>query len=275
MMEESIGGGVDAVSIMSEKKPVSMKVRNQQLRDQIVQEVLDKVLPTLGDCGDSEKVFRPMDSFHIRWLRLIGCLSLNLHDAILSGSIEEVERTLKKLCKGPFATPELINEYNQAGMTPLSVAAKLNDLDICAELVDYHAIIECVDEGTGRTPLFHAVQNRNHDLIFLLLKYNANANVGDMQCMTPLMLASSTDDYKTVRMLCKANADVDLQDECGWTAVHYAVYGNAVKSLAILLHEGADREIRDINGKKALTFATFRDYDQCISLLCKKHVPLA
>lgn len=252
-------------------------VRNRQLREQIIEEVLANILPTLGNYDDHNKilVYRQEDTSFVKWLKFIGCMSMDVHDAVISGDFQEFQRTIKKLCTGPLAKPELLNEYNSQGMAPLSVAAKINDLDICAELIDYQAEIECPDELTGRTPLFHAVQNKNHDLVFLLLKYGANPNVADMQCITPLMVAASSDDYKSVKLLCKGNADVDLQDERGWSAVHYAVYGNAPRSLAILLHEGANRNLRDLNGKRPLTFAKFHDYGECISLLCKKHVPLA
>ena len=236
-----------------------------------MQEVLDEVLPNLGDFENNGAIkARPEDSAFVKWMKFLGCMAMDIHDAVLAGSLDEVQRTIKKICVGPQAKPELSNEYNSEGLTPLSLAAKINAFEICAELMDNHAEIECPDMDSGRTPLCHAVENKNHDLVYLLLKYGANPNVADMQCVTPLMVATSSDDYKSVKMLCKANADVDMQDERGWTALHYAVYANAIRSASVLVSEGADRDLKDMNGKKPLKFAKYHNYGELISLLSDK-----
>lgn len=107
------------------RKPVVM---DRDVRNQLIDEVLQQVLPSFGMYNNKDKEeFHPPDAFHIRWLKFIGCLSLDLHDAVLSGSLSEVERTLKKLCKGPLAKPELVNEYNSEGMTALFVHCNKNE----------------------------------------------------------------------------------------------------------------------------------------------------
>ncbi len=258
-------------------KPGSSKfsARNRQFRDVIMQEVLSTVLPTLGNYEGGDIKKRPEDSTMIKWMKFIGCMAMDIHDAVISGSIDEASRTIRKLCVGPQAKPELINEYNEEGFAPLSLAARINAFEICAELIDHHADVECPDMETGRTPLCHAVQNKNHDLVYLLIKYGANPNVADMQCITPLMMASTADDHKTVKMLCNANADVDMQDERGWTALHYAVYSNAIRATAVLLGEGADRDLKDSNGRKPLKYAQYHEYGELISLLSDKQGALS
>ncbi len=256
----------------SMKGSTKLAQQHNIIREKIVQEVISEILPDMGSYanGTFDKHIVKEDSFTVKWLKLLGCMAMDLHDAVLAGSVDELKRTITKLCVGPKATPEMINAYDQEGRTALSLAAKVNHNIMCLELIESNAIVECPDESTGRTPLYYSVQNRNHELSKLLLASGAKANTADFQCVTPLMIACIKDDYKHVKMLCDAHADVDMQDEQGWTALHYAVMNDAQRCLAILLSEGADREIRDLNKRKPLHFARFHEYGNCVAMLEEK-----
>jgi hypothetical protein len=243
-----------------------------QIREKIIQDVMNEILPDLGGYADGSLVQRGVasDNFFVVWFKFLGCLAMDLHDAVLSGSLDEVKRSVRKICTGPNAKPELMNAYDARGRTAFSVAVASNLFEISLELFDNSASIECPDEETGRTPLFHAIQNRNFEMTKFLLTQGAKANTTDLQCVTPLMLACSNDDDKLARLLTDANADVDLQDERGWTALHYAITRKAEKCVKLLLEEGADRNLRDMNRRKPIHFAKFHDFGNCVALLSDK-----
>jgi hypothetical protein len=238
-----------------------------QLRDAVLREVLEAVMPDIGayDIDGMASRAAPEKSQFKQMLKFLGLLNLDLHEAVLSGSLRHVNNSIKQLAKnGDLA---LVNQYDEAGRTPLSLAVKIHNLDMVESLLENEALPDVVDEASGRTPLMFAVLGRSFDIAQLLLKYSASVDMADFKCVTPLMLAVSNRDLKSVGLLCHSLSEVDLQDENGWTALHYSVMNNAPKCILALLKEGADRSIRDMNKRRPLDLARFRDYGDCVALL--------
>ncbi len=261
----------------SEKKvdPKSaLLIQRNEMKERIVAEVLEKILPTEDDYDEDGRNTEPTKKKTnqnyermIRWMKIIGCLEMDLHDAVLSGSHLQVRKTLLQLTKGKDSNPEIINAYDQHGCTPLSYAVKIKSPDCLEALLDFDAMVDFIDEKTGRTPLFYSVNNGTHQMSVMLLKRGSNPNAVDFQCVSPLMIAASRNDAKHVRMLCSVLADVDIQDENGWTALHYAAFMDAPDAINALLAEGASRLIKDRNKRKPLHIARFKKHGNCIASL--------
>lgn len=266
------GVEISSSSRKSSRKSTKFGQQQNDVREKIVKEVLDQIMPDLGAYAIDGTISKPVaqKSAVFKWLQFFGCLTLDLHDAILTGYVSQVKYSIAKITIGKNAQPERINEYDSEGRTALSLAAKIDNLEMVQELLDANALCDIVDEGTGRTPLYYSVQNRNQAMTKMFLNRGASANTADFQCVTPLMIACTTNDHRHVQMLCDGHADVDLQDERGWTALHYATVNNAEKCVALLLREGADRDLRDINRRKPIHFAKYKDYGNCIAILSSK-----
>lgn len=263
------------------KKSAASKVLRQrnEIRAKVVKDVMDKIMPDIGayDVDGTTQARKESEAgaFFVRWMKFIGLLELDLHDAVLTGSIRRVRGSIRKLKSGKNPQPELINQYDENGYTPLSLGVKVNDTEIVEALLDAGAIPDLVDEVSGRTPLFFSIQLGNHAMTALLISHGASVNMPDFKCITPLMVAASLNDAHHCEILTQHFAEPDIQDENGWTALHYATMANAISCVGFLVEIGADKNIKDINKRKPIHFAKFKEYGEIISILAGKGGTLA
>lgn len=241
-----------------------------KLRDQVLKEVMDEIMPDIGAYdidGMANRVVKSEEGKLSRFLKFVGLKGLDLHEAILSGSTKHVRRAIKKITVGKNANPAMINQYDELGRTPLSMAVKILNIEMIDMLLDHDALPDIVDEDTGRTPLFFSVLQRAHIISQTLISYKATIDMSDFHCVTPLMLAASLGDLHHLKMFVDRNADVDARDENGWTPLHYAANANSKQCLYYLMKEGANRHLRDMKNRRALDIARFRNHGECIALL--------
>lgn len=262
---------LEAAQESVKKRSKFINARNK-LRDNVLKEVMAAVMPDIGnyDIDGMAKRAAPEKSKFKIWMRFLGLMDLELHEAVLSGSVRMTKRSINKIMNpGKGKTPDrtLMNQYDDQGRTPLSIAVKIKNIEMVMDLVENDALPDVCDESTGRTPLMFSVQNKTLDISKYLLKYNASVDMSDFQCVTPLMLAVANKDIKHCELLCVRLADVDAQDENGWTPLHYAVLNNAPQCVVYLIEEGADRSIRDINKRRPLDLARYKNFGECIAIL--------
>ena len=245
-----------------------INARNQ-LRDTVLKEVLAAVMPDIGsyDIDGMSKRAAPEKSKVKQFLKFFGLIDLDLHEAVLSGSVRHVRRAVGNIMKAKEPDPSMMNRYDEQGRSPLSIAVKIKNAEIVEVLLDNEALPDVCDESTGRTPLMYSVLGHTLDISNLLLKYNASVDMPDFQCTTPLMLAAAGKDLKQCQLLCKRLAEVDAQDENGWTPLHFAVLNDSPKIIEHLLSEGANRSLRDHNKRRPLDLARFKNYGECIAML--------
>jgi ankyrin repeat protein len=70
--------------------------------------------------------------------------------------------------------------YNEEGLNPLALAAKLNEIEIVKILLKNGVSIEVenmADIDYQEIPLFIALENNNYEMIKLLIDYKANINI--------------------------------------------------------------------------------------------------
>lgn len=113
-----------------------------------------------------------------------------------------------------------VNIANHQGMTPLMLAAEMNNFLCIDALLENGALIDSQD-NQGRTALFHAAQHRKngHGAIISLLANNADVNMPDEQGWTPLMIAVARGDVQTIERLFDAGADINQTNEEGKSSV--------------------------------------------------------
>ncbi len=254
------------------RNPVASKLmkKNNEIKAKVVKEVLDQVLPDIGayDIDGTTKQRKQSETAAslVRWLKFFGCLELDVHDAVLTGSIQRVQGSLRKLQEA--GKGELVNQYDENGYTPLSLAVKINDLEIVEALLHAGALPDILDEGSGRSPLLFSVQLGSSTISELLLNHGASVNMPDFKCITPLMIATSLNDLPMCQLLCsRLEVELDIQDENGWSALHYGSMTNAVECVKFLIAEGADKRLRDVNQRKALHLAKFKQHGECVAVL--------
>lgn len=255
----------------NEKALKSFTTLRADLKERIVKNILEDVLPDIGAYdmdGMMAKQEAKRKGFYVTMLKFFGCWTLTLHETVLTGSLKHVEEFLKKMTTGKNANPLIVNQYDEFGRTPLSYACKMQRGDIVEALIFYKAMPDICDESDGRSPLLYAIQNGARDISNSLVQAGASANLCDFNCVTPLMVAAARNDIHHTILLINRGADVDAQDlKTGWTPLHYAAYANAPDILILLLDEGADRNRRDLKKRKPIHIAKFQEHGECTHVL--------
>ena len=256
-------------SLQSKGKKNFVQAR-QELKDKIIKEVMEQVLPDIGlydvsapQVTNTKKWYDPF----VRLGKIFGLVPLSPHEGVLCGNENFLERALEKVHQGKKSNRALLCTYDDGGMTPLSLAAKTNQVAMVQQIVARHVDVDVPDLYTGRTPLYYAARLANYTMVKILCSNGgANPAFGDYKSVTPLMMAAYTNDYRSLELMLnprmlkgKHFVEVDQVDDNGWTALHYAVLGCANKTCRVLLKNGADRRIKDLTKKTPQNLARFLD----------------
>jgi len=244
-----------------------------EMKERIIKQVMDEMMADIGAYDvDEEPPQREEKWYDVFFgcFRFFGCMNMDLHDAVLSGSERSLDNTLEEVHGGKKSNRAKINVLNKQGCTPLSMAVKAGQAGMVFSILNRKIDPDVPDLETGRTPLYYAALNGREDICKLLVDAGAKCDFGDFHAVTPLMLASSRELAKTLSYMINKNRpfpDLDAQDDNGWTCLHYAAFGNASQCCRILVDYGADRAIKDKNKRKAIHLAKFNDYGDCESAL--------
>ena len=126
-----------------------------------------------------------------------------------SGSLTDLKEILED-------KPELIDQKNLAGYTPLILACYSGNNQVAKYIVDRTNTIN-LNNGYG-TALMASVVKANEELVNYLLEHDADVNVSDANGTTALHYAVIFNKSSIAEKLIKSNARFDLKDNRGNTA---------------------------------------------------------
>lgn len=250
-----------------------------EVRDMVMKVVMNEVLPDIGSYDVNATVISRKSKYNGPFwgpvkmvLKFLGCWPLNLHEIILNGNFNQIEKKCKKImemCEKQNLDPKQeINCFDDVfKQTPLSLTVKTKNPDFVLLILSQGGIPDFPDMETGRTPLMFSVLNGTYSISESLIQYGASVNMCDNKCVTPLMLAAVNNDARHCKLLCDKLADFDAQDENGMTPLHFAAYGNGHEAAAYLVKQGARRDLKDSNKRKAIHLARFMGYGLTVSVL--------
>src|SRR5262249_52743372 len=122
----------------------------------------------------------------------------------------------------------LLNSY-RSGKHEIPAMLIAAGADVNAATTDAGSVKNGPIDSFGLTPLMVAAELDDPGAISALLQAGAKIDATDHRHMTPLMMAVATDEAKpaNVRRLIEAGADVSVKDRYGETALDWArKYGN-------------------------------------------------
>jgi len=103
-------------------------------------------------------------------------------------------------------SPDLVNEANSQGQTPIDLAVSRADIDVVESLLDHGAVINKQEKLFGAFPLMQAVVRNRPEITQLLLERGANVNARDHEGHTALSCATSLGLNRIARMLLDCGA---------------------------------------------------------------------
>lgn len=160
-----------------------------------------------------------------------------------------------------------------AGMTPLHIAVSMgkDGLGAARLLLEAGADPNIQMIGGGPNPLYDAVASNDADMVELLLKHGAIADVFDRGIGSCLVgMAAIENQTRILRALIGAHADVNHADRYGVTPLHLAASKGFGECVEMLARAGANVNARTKKGVSILEVAERRpDPPETIALLKK------
>ena len=143
--------------------------------------------------------------------------SKSIFDVARSGTVAEVQELMKQ-------NPDVINQVNENGFSPLILACYRGNTDVADFLIENVKDVNYKSrEGTALAGL--AIKY-NKDLVEHLLKKKAGPNIADETGYTPLFWAVKSGNKDLVEQLLKYKADKTKKDSMGMTPFEYALQTN-------------------------------------------------
>jgi len=161
-----------------------------------------------------------------------------------------------------------VNARSSSGMTPLHVASKLGHVELARMFLESGAVVDAMDVRRKATPLRNAVDHWCTDIVELLLKHGADANV-QAYGSNPLLEAANEGHVHIVKLLTAAGAKVDCRHmTTGETPLIRAAAGGHVKVVQYLIDElDADVNATDGEGQTALIRAIEMNHKSVVDFL--------
>lgn len=149
----------------------------------------------------------------------------SVFDIARSGTLTELKEAMKK-------NPDIINQTNENGFSPLILACYRGNSEVADFLIDHVKDLDYKSqEGTALAGLSIRY---NKNLVEHLLKKNANPNIADGTGTTPLFWAVKSGNKELVELLLKYKADKVIKDSMGITPFEYALKSNNTDIINLL-----------------------------------------
>lgn len=149
----------------------------------------------------------------------------SIFDIARSGTVAEVQELMKQ-------NPDVINQINENGFSPLILACYRGNTAVADFLIDNVKDVNYKSrEGTALAGL--AIKY-NKDLVEHLLKKKADPDIADATGYTPLFWAVKAGNKDLVQQLLTYKADKTKKDSMGMTPFEYALQTNNKEIINLL-----------------------------------------
>ncbi|KAA0127368.1 ankyrin repeat domain-containing protein [Chryseobacterium sp. SN22] len=149
----------------------------------------------------------------------------SIYDIARSGTVDEVKELMKQ-------NPDIINQTNDSGFSPLILACYRGNVEVAKFLMDHVKDINYKSpEGTALSGLS---VKYNKELAGYLLSKGANPDIADASGATPLFWAVKFGNKEMTELLLKHKADKAIKDAQGMTPFEYALQTNNKEIINLL-----------------------------------------
>ncbi|GMM38695.1 Nas6 protein [Saccharomycopsis crataegensis] len=173
----------------------------------------------------------------------------------------------KKFSKFEIEIDDLVDD---AGWTPLHIAAALGNLEII-ELLITHDPEPTINQQTnaGQTVLHLSASKNLYETTAYFLKHGASARVKDKKGQYPIFRAASIGSIRLVELLCtEGKSQLNNKDNFGWTILHHALAEGHGDVAIELVKRGANPNIESGDGQTPVEVSV----DQKIEKYFRQHL---
>lgn len=186
-----------------------------------------------------------------------------MHDAVQEGNLARIDSILT-------LNPDLLESKNDAGLTPLNLAAYIGQMEIITFLLDKGADIFTGD-NEGSMPIHNAAANGQKEVVeFLVNEKGIDVNVIDDNDVTPLHFAAGSGNIEMVRFLISKGVDINARSNIGGIPLHNAIFRDSIDVIKLLIDSGSDVNIANQWNVQAIHLATHRGNPEVVKLLIEK-----
>jgi ankyrin repeat protein len=188
--------------------------------------------------------------------------------------LNQFERVRQLLIDKPsFDVNEVENRSSRKALLHV-IASKPGAQSLMRFLVEERSANIDVTDGTGRTPVYIAVENENFDSARYLIARGANLEKKLRDGTTALSNAAYADKSKFVQLLLENNADVKSVDNNGRTPLSRTAISGAEAACRLLLVHDANPSLADDSGWTPLFYAAINNRENICLLFLKKGVDI-
>lgn len=184
------------------------------------------------------------------------------------GVVMSVEAYVADLAGGNAALLSLQQNMQDAGNTPLMIAAASGDADRVRQLLRRPADINGKNKF-GSTALMGAAAGGYEDVVAMLLKRKAQVNMRSKNGANALIFAAKNGHAGVVAMLLKRGAKHNVPDNVGATPLMYSVANGHTGVVRLLLAAGANINYRNRHGMTPLKLAQETEDKELVALLTR------
>lgn len=149
----------------------------------------------------------------------------SVFDIARNGTVAELKDLMK-------TNPDVINQTNENGFSPLILACYRGNTEVADFLIDNVKDLDY--KSQDGTALAGLSVRYNKNLIEHLLKKNANPNIADSTGTTPLFWAVKSGNKELVELLLQYKADTTMKDSMGMTPFEYALKADNKEIIKLL-----------------------------------------
>ena len=164
---------------------------------------------------------------HIKSLKIP---PMTLFEAIRRQDLISAIRLLDK-------TPELVNELDAHGITPLVLATYMGQKSMVEVMLEHSPDLNALNPRSG-TALMGVSFKGHVEIAKMLIDAGADVNISNALGSTALILAANYGQKEMVELLLKHGADKSPKDEEGMTALDHARRQGFGEIVAVLEGEG-------------------------------------
>jgi len=168
----------------------------------------------------------------------------------------------------------LVDEIDQEKRTPLHHACQIQNIEIVRLLVEYGAKINRKD-SRGTTPFQTAITGQNKEIVELLIKHGADLELEDANARRPLTrVVFWTNDTGMADLLLKYGADINAKSIYDETPLRVAAWLGKRELVNFLIDKGAEIETKGDQGRILLLYSTSKDLFRLFNELFSKGADL-